>query len=48
MARHSIAAEQAFEMLREHSQRNGQKLADVAAALVDTQKLMPAMPLSPE
>src|SRR5580765_8477556 len=31
MARRAIDADQAFEMLRDHSQRNGRKLADVAA-----------------
>jgi response regulator NasT len=45
MARHSTTADQAFEMLRAHSQRNGNKLADVAAAIVDShQLLMPATP----
>ena len=44
MARHAINADKAFEMLRDHSQRNGHKLADVAAAIVDShQLLMPAM-----
>jgi AmiR/NasT family two-component response regulator len=44
MARHSTTADKAFEMLRAHSQRNGKKLADVAAAIVDThQLLMPNM-----
>jgi AmiR/NasT family two-component response regulator len=32
MARHTIDATRAFEMLREHSQHSGQKLANVAAA----------------
>ena len=31
MARHAIDADKAFEMLREHSQHNGNKLVDVAA-----------------
>jgi response regulator NasT len=44
MARHSINADKAFEKLREHSQHNGHKLADVAAAIVDShQLLMPNM-----
>jgi response regulator NasT len=44
MARHGINADKAFEMLRDHSQHNGHKLADVAAAVVDShQLLMPAM-----
>ena len=44
MARHSISADKAFEMLREHSQHNGFKLADVAAAIVDSyQLLVPAI-----
>lgn len=45
MARHGINADKAFEMLRDHSQHNGQKLADVAAAVVDSHQLvMPATP----
>ena len=40
MARHSISADRAFEMLREHSQHNGFKLADVAAAIVDSYQLL--------
>jgi AmiR/NasT family two-component response regulator len=40
MARHSINADKAFEMLREHSQHNGRKLADVAATVVDSHELM--------
>ncbi len=47
MARHSINADKAFEMLREHSQHNGRKLADVAAAVVDSHELMmPAIDLA--
>src|SRR5450759_898910 len=40
MARHSTNADKAFEMLREHSQHNGRKLADVAAAVIDSHQLM--------
>jgi AmiR/NasT family two-component response regulator len=40
MARHSIDADRAFRMLRDHSQRNGHKLADVAAAIVESHLLM--------
>jgi AmiR/NasT family two-component response regulator len=40
MARHSVNADKAFEMLREHSQHNGHKVADVAAAIVDTHQLL--------
>jgi AmiR/NasT family two-component response regulator len=40
MARHSINAEKAFEMLREHSQHNGHKLLDVAQAIVDSHLLL--------
>jgi AmiR/NasT family two-component response regulator len=43
MARHGINADKAFDLLRGHSQHNGNKLADVAAAIVDShQLLMPA------
>jgi AmiR/NasT family two-component response regulator len=40
MARHSINADQAFEMLRAHSQNNGRKLIDVAAAVVESHLLL--------
>jgi AmiR/NasT family two-component response regulator len=40
MARHTIDATKAFEMLRDHSQHNGHKLADVAAAIVDSHILL--------
>jgi response regulator NasT len=40
MARHSIDADGAFEMLRDHSQHNGHKLVDVAAAVVDSHLLL--------
>jgi response regulator NasT len=44
MARHGINADAAFEMLRDHSQHNGHKLADVAASVVGShQLLMPAL-----
>src|SRR5438874_1328792 len=36
MARHSTTADRAFQMLRDHSQHNGRKLADVAAAIVES------------
>jgi response regulator NasT len=40
MARHGINADQAFAMLRDHSQRAGRKLGDVAAAVVDSHLLL--------
>src|SRR6476619_1505426 len=40
MARHSVNAERAFEMLRDHSQHNGRKLSDVAAAVVESHLLL--------
>jgi len=40
MARHSISAESAFERLRDHSQHNGRKLSDVAAAVVESHLLL--------
>ncbi len=39
-ARHAIDAETAFVMLRDHSQHNGRKLADVAAAIVESHLLL--------
>jgi len=45
MARHSINADRAFEMLRDHSQHNGRKLSDIAAAVVESHLLLlPPMP----
>jgi response regulator NasT len=48
MARHAINADKAFELLREHSQHNGNKLADIAASIVDSHQLLmpPPEPLS--
>jgi len=48
MARHAINADRAFELLREHSQHNGNKLADIAASIVDTHQLLmpPPEPLT--
>jgi AmiR/NasT family two-component response regulator len=40
MARHAIDADQAFEMLRDHSQHNGYKLVDIAQAIVDSHLLL--------
>src|SRR5476649_485139 len=40
MARHSINSDKAFERLRDHSQHNGRKLSDVAAAVVDSHLLL--------
>jgi two-component system, response regulator / RNA-binding antiterminator len=42
MAHHAVDADRAFEMLREHSQHNGNKLADVAASIVDSHLLLVA------
>ena len=48
MARHGLDADKAFGMLRDHSQHNGHKLADVAAAVVESHLLMmPPKPPSP-
>ncbi|HEU4906725.1 MAG TPA: ANTAR domain-containing protein [Solirubrobacterales bacterium] len=40
MARHSITANSAFDMLRDHSQCNGRKVVDVAAAIVESHLLL--------
>ena len=40
MAKHGVDAEKAFTMLRDHSQRNGAKVADVASAIVDSHLLL--------
>jgi AmiR/NasT family two-component response regulator len=45
MSRHSLDANRAFEMLRDHSQHNGRKLVDVAQAVVDSHLLLlPPLP----
>jgi response regulator NasT len=40
MARHSVDADAAFERLRAHSQVNGRRLSDVAAAVVESHLLL--------
>jgi len=40
MARHAIDADQAFDLLRNHSQHNGHKLVDIAQAVVDSHLLL--------
>ena len=48
MARHSIDADKAFGMLRDHSQHSGHKVADIAAAIVDSHLLLlPPIPQPP-
>ena len=45
MERHAITANAAFERLRDHSQQNGRKLSEVAAAVVESHLLLlPAAP----
>jgi hypothetical protein len=44
MALHSIDADKAFGMLREHSQHNGDKLVDVAGAIVASHLLLVPAP----
>ena len=40
MARYAIDGDKAFEMLRNHSQHHGHKLADIAAAVVESHLLL--------
>src|SRR5437868_664531 len=47
MARHSVDADRAFDMLREHSQHNGRKVVDVAQAIVDSHLLLPPPLIEP-
>ena len=47
MARHAIDQEQAFRMLRAHSQRNGHKVVDVAEAIVESHLLLLPAPAQP-
>jgi response regulator NasT len=44
MARHSVDADRAFDLLRDHSQHNGRKLVDVAQAVVDSHLLLLPQP----
>jgi response regulator NasT len=48
MSRHAVDADNAFELLREHSQHNGRKVADVAQAIVDSHLLLVPPPLPAE
>jgi AmiR/NasT family two-component response regulator len=49
MARHAVDAQQAFETLRTHSQRNGRKVVDIAEAVVESHLLLlPPLPASAE
>jgi hypothetical protein len=49
MNQHAIDADKAFAMLRDHSQHNGHKLADIAAAVVQSHLLLlPTQPAPPE
>jgi AmiR/NasT family two-component response regulator len=41
MVRHSVDADRAFDILRDHSQHNGRKVVDVAQAIVDSYLLLP-------
>jgi AmiR/NasT family two-component response regulator len=48
MARHATDPDDAFEMLRRHSQRNGRKLIDIAEAVVESHLLLlPSLTESP-
>lgn len=46
MARHAIDQQKAFDLLRDHSQRNGSKIVEVAEAIVASHLLLlpPAQP----
>ncbi len=44
MERHSVDEAAAFDMLREHSRAANRKLVDVASAVVDGHRLLPAKP----
>jgi len=45
MCRHSVNAEAAFQLLRDHSQRNGRKLIEVAEAVVESHLLLSPQPI---
>lgn len=47
MGRLGIDADKAFELLRDESQHTGQKLADLASAVVQSHRLLPMSPEPP-
>lgn len=47
MATHGIDEQQAFELLRSHSQRDGGKLVDIAEAVTETHRLLTPKPPAP-
>jgi AmiR/NasT family two-component response regulator len=44
MARHAVNADRAFDLLREHSQHNGRKVAHIAEAIVESHLLLLLLP----
>ena len=48
MAVHDIDEQEAFELLRTHSQRDGHKLVDVAEAVTQTRRLLTLKPSAPK
>ena len=49
MAVHGIDEQQAFELLRTHSQRDGRKLVEIAEAVTETHRLLiPSRPPAPQ
>ena len=47
MATHDIDEQHAFELLRNHSQRDGRKLVDIAEAVTQTHRLLTPKPIAP-
>jgi response regulator NasT len=41
MARNAVNADEGFALLKTHSQQTGQKLIDVAEAIIQTHRLLP-------
>ena len=48
MERRSVSDQQAFELLRAHSQRTGRKLYDIATAILDSHMLLGPRPTTTE
>lgn len=48
MERRGVNADEAFDLIREHSQKTGRKIADVAAALLDSHQLLSPAAKAPE
>jgi AmiR/NasT family two-component response regulator len=47
MERHSVDEAAAFQLLRDHARAGNRKLVDIAAAVVDSHRLLPTQRQAP-